>query len=50
MLTLVLPTEKERFVSSIQNIAFTPPGVSTNQVLDAVIPDIKNGTVGVYAC
>lgn len=36
MLPLDLPTEKKRFVSFIRTISLTKPGVSTNQIFEAL--------------
>lgn len=45
MLAHDCPTEMEGFVSSIRTISLKQPSVSTNQVLGAIITDIKAGMV-----
>lgn len=45
MIPIGLSLQRRRGLTSIRPIALTPPGVSTNYVLDDIIEDIVEGTV-----
>lgn len=50
MLPSDLPIDKKGFVLSIKTISLTPPGVVTNLIFNAIIPDIIFGTLDEYDC
>lgn len=50
MLPLGLAIQRRRSVSSIRTIYLTSPGISTNLVLNSLIPDIIKGSADGFKC
>lgn len=50
MLPLGLPFSQRQSLFPVQPVSLIPPGVSTNQVLDALILDIVAETINGFGC